>query len=180
MRDSGVQRNPLPFLANVSGPSHFEGRKLGNFVVRIGEGCVGSRKVVLAVHLGIFLDALAAGEAADDLSAHAAHHNTADDDEDCGRQNDPPGPLEVRQEDQDVDQESQEADHQRRQAEKQQGEQIFGRMGRPMEMGENAQDEENEGDEGGDGVDDEQVRERVLGPAGQSEVGFALVREDSV
>ena len=103
VHDSGVQRNPLPFLASVSRPSDLEGRKLGKLVVRIGEGCVGSRKVVLAVHFGIFLDALAAGEAADDLSAHAAHQNTADDDENCGRQNDPAGPLEVRQEDQDVD-----------------------------------------------------------------------------
>lgn len=90
---------------------------------------------------------------------------------DDGRsKNNPSSPAQMRDKQQDIDEESEEGDQEGREQEDQQGQEISRRMRRAMEVSGGSQAQANEGEKGGNGMDDQNGRERFAGAGGKIEV----------
>lgn len=79
----------------------------------------------------------------------------------------------MRNEEQDVDEKSEKSDEQRWQQEDQQGQQIAGRMRRAMEMSSGCETETDESEECGDGMNDQDGRERSPSTRGKIKITAA-------
>lgn len=81
----------------------------------------------------------------------------------------------MRYEEQDIDQKREQSHQQRRQEQDEESQEKARRMGRGVEVGCGRQAETNEGQESGDGVDDQDRRERLAGARGEVEIGAGAV-----